>query len=289
MDSFRLPEATRLAHVTLRTSDHEKALAFYRGVLGFNVERQAGPNVYVSATGRGSALLVLAEDRSATPRPARTTGLFHLAIRYPSRRDLAQAILRLARNDYLIEGASNHIVSEAIYLRDPDRNGVELYADHPRSRWVWHDDQVEMRTDPLDLDELLSTVKGQTEMAAPPAQTDLGHIHLQVADLAQAERFYHGFLGLTVTQRSYPGALFFSAGGYHHHIAANTWAGKASAPENSVGLISYRLEVPDNETVHHFQERAALAGYEVNAKPEAGPNLVRIRDPNGTWLEISAC
>ena len=176
-------------------------------------------------------------------------------------------MFRLAKADYPIEGASDHIVSEAIYLSDPDHNGVELYADRPRSQWTWREGQIAMATEALDLDNLLATIQGQSEPAGPPPETDIGHIHLHVADLAEAEKFYQEFLGLAVTQRSYPGALFLSAGGYHHHVAVNTWAGSAAPPPNSIGLVSYRLEVPVAEILYCLEHRAPVLGYE--AKLEA--------------------
>ena len=283
-----LPPQTQIRCVRLRTADVSRALAFYTSVLGLEITRRAGASVSLSATKQEPPLLVLTEDRTAAPRPARATGLYHFALRYPSRRALAQALLRLVRNRCPIHGASDHVVSEALYLSDPEGNGVELYADRPRSQWVWHDGQVEMATEALDLENLLAAAEGEPEASTPLRQTDIGHIHLHVADLALAERFYHNFLGLAVTQRSYPGALFFSTGGYHHHIAANTWAGKSAAPENSVGLISYRLEVPTIETLGGLRERAMRAGYETKAEPEPGQALLQIRDPNRNWLEIGA-
>ncbi len=144
-----------------------------------------------------------------------------------------------------------------------------------------------MTTEPLDLESLLAASKGQPLPPYVSPQTDVGHIHLQVADLAEAERFYHDFLGLAVTQRSYPGALFFSAGGYHHHLAVNTWCGNEPPPARSVGLISYRFEVPESEILYCLGHRAPLAGYEARAESGAkGSELLQIRDPNGHWLEV---
>ncbi len=281
-----LPPQTRISRVHLRTGALEKQLEFYSGVLGFKNRDRRGSVASLSTGGEAPPLLVLTEDAEAVPLPARATGLYHFAIRYPSRRELAMAVLRLARHNYPIEGASDHLVSEAIYLCDPDSNGVELYADRPRSEWVWRDGQIEMQTLRLDLDNLLSTAKGQPENSGPPPQTDVGHIHLHVADLAEAERFYHDLLGLAVMQRSYPGALFFAAGGYHHHVAANTWAGKTKAPENSVGLISYRLAAPGMKNVEAARDNATRAGYEAMIESESNQTLLRIRDPNGNWVEI---
>ncbi len=282
------PAATRVAQVELRTANLERALAFYEGVLGFKTVGKADASVSLSAGGQPPAILVLREDRAALPRPARATGLYHFAVRYPTRRDLARALQRLARNRYRIQGASDHIVSEAIYLADSDHNGVELYADRPRNEWAWHNGQVQMATEALDLENLLATLGDERDLLDPPSQTDLGHIHLHVTDLAQAERFYHDFLGLAVTQRSYPGALFFAADSYHHHVAVNTWAGKTTAPENSVGLVSYRLEVPSKEMLSALENRAASAGYETRSGSDAGVRLLKARDPNGNWLEITS-
>jgi len=287
MSAF-LPDETRISQVHLRTGNLERALGFYTGVLGLRVVERPGPEVTLSATGGHPVMIALTEEPGATSRPRQTIGLYHFAIRYPTRRHLAQALGRLLRHGYPIQGASDHLVSEAIYLSDPDDNGIELYVDRPRSRWVWHNGQIEMATEPLDLDKLLATSQGQSPPSPHvPPKTDLGHIHLHVADLAAAERFYHEFLGLAVTQRSYPGALFFSAGGYHHHVAVNTWAGELSAPPNSTGLISCRLEVPVAEILYCLQHRAPLAGYQARTLAgEHGSEMLQIRDPNGTWLEL---
>jgi len=283
-----LPDETRISQVHLRTGNLERALGFYTNVLGLRVVEKVGPEASLSATGGQPAMIALSEDRRATPRPQQSIGLYHFAIRYPARRHLAQALERLLQQGYPIQGASDHLVSEAIYLSDPDHNGVEPYVDRPRPCWVWHDGQIEMATEPLDLDKLLATNPGPSRPPMQvPLKTDLGHIHLHVADLAAAERFYHEFLGLAVTQRSYPGALFLSAGGYHHHVAVNTWAGELSAPPNSTGLISYRLEVPVAEILYCLQHRAPLAGYLARTLAvENGSEMLQIRDPNGTWLEL---
>ncbi len=286
MSAF-LPDETRISQVHLRTGNLERALGFYTSVLGLRILQRLGPQATLSAAESHQAMIALSEESGAAPSPRQSIGLYHFAIRYPTRRYLAQALERLLQHGYPIQGASDHLVSEAIYLSDPDDNGIELYVDRPRSRWVWHDGQIEMATEPLDLDKLLATNQDQSAPPHVSPKTGLGHIHLHVSDLAAAERFYREFLGLAVTQRSYPGALFFSAGGYHHHVAVNTWAGELSAPPNSTGLISYRLEVPVAEVLYCLQHRAPLAGYQ--ARTLAGENdseMLQIRDPNGTWLEL---
>ena len=289
MSAF-LPDETHISQIRLRTGDLERALGFYTGALGLRIVERIGGQVGISATGNSPAMIVLREERHATPRPPKATGLYHLAIRYPTRRDLAHALERLVRGNHPIQGASDHSVSEAIYLSDADDNGVELYADRPRSQWVWREGQIAMTTEPLDIDNLLASTEGRPALPHVPPQTDLGHIHLHVADLAVAERFYHEFLGLAVTQRSYPGALFLSAGGYHHHVAVNTWAGDQPPPGKSVGLISYRLEVPEAEILYCLRNRAPLAGYDARTElGETGSELLQIRDLNGHWLEVQHC
>lgn len=289
MKAIGLPDETRISRVQLRTAGLQRSLEFYHGILGFALVNKTNTEAALSVAANAPALLVLSEDRNAPPHPMRATGLYHVAFRYPSRKNLAQAFLRLGHHKYPIEGASDHIVSEALYLSDPEGNGVELYADRPRTQWVWRDGQISMSTEALDLENLLSTVDSGSPLAPMPPQMDIGHIHLHVANLEAAERFYHEFLGLSVTQRGYPGALFLSAGGYHHHIAVNTWAGGAAAPKDGAGLISYRLEVPIKEILYCLQNRAPLNGYEARGiKGDNGQDLVQIRDPNGNWLEVHA-
>lgn len=289
MTTAVLPDETRVALVHLRTANLARAVPFYSEVLGLRRLEQEGPQASFAAVSMGPVLVVLSEDPAATVNPGSTNGLFHLALRYPKRGDLAQALLRLTHRNYPLEGASDHLVSEAIYLRDPDQNGVELYADRPRAQWAWREGQVVMATEALDLDDLLSSMSGKPDLSGPPPRTDLGHIHLHVADLPETERFFHDFLGLAVTQRSYPGALFFSAGGYHHHIAANTWGSKRPAPAKSVGLISYRLVVPAKEVLSGLEQRAAQLGFQATRESRAiSGGLLRIRDPNGHWLEVQS-
>ncbi|MDQ3022209.1 MAG: hypothetical protein M3R36_16800 [Bacteroidota bacterium] len=152
-----------------------------------------------------------------------TTGLFHLALRFPNRIELARVFLRLFDNKLKFQGFSDHLVSEAIYLTDPDGNGVELYADKPRELWEWKMGEVQMDTLPLDLSKITGELDDKEVWNGIHPDTDLGHIHLNVSDLFQAEKIYNDIIGFNVTNSSYPGAKFFSAGGYHHHIGTNTW------------------------------------------------------------------
>lgn len=283
-----LPDQTHLSQVHLRTAGLDRALEFYSGLLGLRASRPSESEVGLFGRREDKPLLVLSEDRKASAPPPQRLGLYHLALRYETRNGLANAFRRVRAARYPLAGTADHGVSETIYLRDPDGNGVELYADYPRSRWPRQNGLVSMVTEPLNLEQLLATEPGSRTLAESPLP-DLGHIHLQVADLRNAETFYSEFLGLAVTQRSYPGALFFAAGDYHHHIAVNVWGRKTAAPQNSVGLVSYRLEVPVAEIIYCLGNRAPLLRYEARLKPASESNpVLQIRDPNGHWLEVQA-
>ncbi|MGH7968686.1 MAG: VOC family protein, partial [Limisphaerales bacterium] len=284
-----LPDQTRISQVHLRTTRLERALEFYSGVLGLQASHEPDGHAILSAMPEKPDLLELSEDRSASPRSPQSIGLYHFALRYATRDDLAQAYRRIVKAGYPVSGASDHGVSEAIYLSDPDGNGVELYTDRPRSLWRWQNGQIAMVTTPLDLENLLATIAGKPSPTIQLPHADLGHIHLHVKDLADAERFYSEFLGLAVMQRSYAGALFFAAGGYHHYIGVNVWAGKTAPPDNSVGLVSYRLEVPVAEILYCLSHRAPVLGYETQTQlQEEGNPILQLRDPNGNWLEVQA-
>ncbi|HWW00505.1 MAG TPA: VOC family protein [Candidatus Acidoferrum sp.] len=284
-----LPDQTRISQVHLRTARLERAVEFYSSVLGLKASTGPDAQAMLSAMPKKPALLVLSEDRNASPHMPQTIGLYHFALRYGTRNDLAQAYRRIVKAGYPVNGASDHGVSEAIYLGDPDGTGVELYVDRPRSQWRWQNGQIAMVTTPLDLDNFLATIPSKTARTDSPPQIDLGHIHLHVANLTAAERFYSEFLGLGVTQRSYPGALFFAAGSYHHHIGANVWAGQGVPPVNSVGLVSYRLEVPVSEILYCLSHRAPLLGYEAEMQlKEQGNRILQVRDPNGHLVEVQA-
>jgi len=179
-----LPEQTRISQVHLRTARLEGALVFYTEVLGLRLLHRPGSHATLSATEAGPGLLVLTKDLNAPPCPPRSTGLYHFAIRYPSRQDLAHAYHRLVKSEYPVAGASDHGVSEALYLSDPDGNGVELYADRPRSQWNWRDGQVAMTTEPLDFDSLLASTEGQPTPSNVPPQTDLGHMQVNMAEVS---------------------------------------------------------------------------------------------------------
>jgi catechol 2,3-dioxygenase len=206
----------------------------------------------------------------------------------PSRRELALALMRLADARWPLDGASDHVVSEALYLSDPDGNGIEIYRDRPRDQWQVRDGRLQMATLPLDLRHLAGELAGgDPHSPSLPAGTRMGHVHLQVSELEQTEAFYHGVLGFDVTVRSYPGALFVSAGGYHHHIGCNTWhsAGSGPALPGAVGLRAYEVALPDTAALQTVLARIEAAGLVTEADGQTGGQIVR--DPSGNAVLLT--
>jgi catechol 2,3-dioxygenase len=271
---------TTIGTVRLTVSDLDRSRSFYEQVLGL-VQTDEG---MLGAPG-DPPLLHLHGDPAAPPLDRRATGLYHFAILVPSRADLAQSLQRIAAARWPLSGASDHLVSEALYLSDPDGNGIEIYRDRPREEWPQRDGQLQMATIPLDLDELLPDAPGDLP-ATFPAGTRMGHVHLQVSDLGDAERFYSGALGFEVMVRGYPGALFVSAGGYHHHLGLNTWhsAGASPPAPGSIGLESFAVRLPDGDALARTLARADGAG--IDSEPADGGALMR--DPSGNNVLLTA-
>jgi catechol 2,3-dioxygenase len=274
---------TSIGPVTLTVRDLERARAFYERVLGLQ-ELDAGGKWALLGVPDGP-LVGLVEDRAAPPRPPRSTGLFHLAILVPDRAELARSLQRTIVARWPLQGASDHLVSEALYLGDPEGNGIEVYRDRPRDEWRRDGDELRMATLPLDLDDVLVELGSGREPPGPlPPDTRMGHVHLNVADLAAGEAFYAGLLGLDVTARGYPGALFLSAGGYHHHLGLNTWRGPGAPPPppGALGLRHYDLLVPDAGALEDAVERLREGG----AGVEAADDAFTARDPSGNPLRL---
>ncbi len=274
---------TDLGHVHLTVANLERSLVFYEQVLGFRVHRREQGSVYLG-TG-GEDLLVLAESTGAKPRPRNTTGLYHFAILLPDRPSLARSLRRLVDKDYPLWGASDHLVSEALYLDDPDGNGIEIYRDRPRSEWRWREGMVEMDTRRLDLGGLLREPGSERPWGGLPTDTSIGHMHLHVRDLDEAERFYHGTLGFDVMTRYGDQALFVSAGGYHHHIGLNTWAGVGAAPppDGSAGLRYFTVHLPEDSELERVVRRLREDGMTF----EERPGSVFLRDPSDNGISIT--
>jgi len=234
-----LPHDAHIGQVSLTVRDLERSLSFYREVLGFV---ELGPGRLGPAGGR--VLIELHERKDAIVKPRRSAGLFHFAILVPSRAALGRSLRRLAETRWPMSGAADHLVSEALYLNDPDGLGIEIYRDRPRDTWRMANGELAMATDPLDLEAIHDEPGAETPWNGLEAGTIMGHVHLHVPHIDTAEAFYCGRIGFDPIVRRYPGALFVSAGGYHHHLGLNTWAGIGAPPppENSAGLRSFTIE-----------------------------------------------
>ena len=276
-----LPADTRLGAIRLRAGDIGLLRDFYERVIGL---RAIASEDGVTALGAGDASLVeLVSDPDAPPRPPRTTGLFHLALLVPARADLTRALRRVFENGWHLSGASDHLVSEALYLSDPEGNGIELYRDRPREEWPREGDEIAMATLPLDLEDLLADPGAGDDAPAMPAGTVLGHVHLQVKDLDSAAAFWVDALGLDVTASLYPGALFVSAGGYHHHVGLNTWAGEGAPrpPDGATGLVHFELVLPDAGAVDAVATRVGRV-----AELERVDAGILAEDPSGNRVLV---
>lgn len=282
-EGYRLPAETRPGRVRLQVAELDRSVEYYESVLGLRAIGRDGGYAAMGVPGASSALVELHESRGATPVPRRgRLGLYHFAVLLPDRLALARFAAHLVRMG-LRPGASDHRVSEALYLNDPDGLGVEVYADRPRSAWRQSDRELVMSTDPLDLAALMQVAEGEAWTGAPRG-TKIGHVHLHVGDLARAEAFYHQGLGLDKVVWSYPGALFLSAGGYHHHLGVNTWAAGATRPgANDARLLEWELVLPFERDVEAALDHLEGQGQSVE---ERGRGEGRVLDPWGTPLRL---
>jgi catechol 2,3-dioxygenase len=271
--------------VSLTVSDLARSREFYADALGLAPQELQDGDLAFGVPG-DPALIRLRGDASAAPLSRRATGLYHLAILFPSRPDLAHALVRLAQARWPLDGVADHLVSEALYLSDPDGNGIELYRDRPRDQWRYDGGELQMATLALDLRDLAGELSGaEPAQPAAPEGTVIGHVHLQVADILETEAFYHRVLGFDVTTRGYPGALFVSAGGYHHHLGLNTWHSAGSGPpaRGSVGLRSYEIVLPDQAELDRVLARIDAAGLQTEA---AGRGITAVGDAAGNVVHL---
>ena len=274
---------TRIGAVHLTISDLRRSVRFYETRLGFAVHRRDERTAWLGAG--GSDLLILSQCETA-PRVRGTTGLYHFAILVPSRADLAHALRRLVATGTIMQGAADHGVSEALYLADEDGIGIEIYRDRPREAWPVVDGQLRMGADPMDLEALLEGAGRATSADGLPSGTVIGHVHLHVSRLDAAHAFYVDRLGFELMQRYGPSALFVAAGGYHHHIGLNTWAGVGAPPPppGAIGLKHVALQLPDLAARDALADRLRAMG-EALEPVEHG---FLIRDPAGIALLLTA-
>ncbi len=282
---FRLPDAAHPGRVRLQVSDLSRSLAYYTDTIGLRLLDHQGADAVLAAHGDDTPLVELHERRGATPVPRRgRVGLYHFAILLPDRPALGRFFAHLGAIDARA-GSADHLVSEALYLQDPDNLGIEVYADRPRETWRRIGRQLMMATDPLDAPGLLEEAAGE-EWAGMPAGTSMGHVHLHVGDIAQASAFYSSALGFDRMVWEYPGALFLGAGGYHHHLGTNTWAGAgAAAPSaDEAQLLEWSIDLPARADVDAAAESLARGGFAAERDDVAGALVTR--DPWGTRVRL---
>lgn len=284
---MKIPDNTKIQSIELRVKDLNSSLQFYSDLIGFKVIRRNNINALLSADGKDPYLIKLTEDKTALVRIKGTTGLYHIAFLFPDRKELAKVFLRLFRKKVKFQGFSDHLVSEAIYLADPDGNGIELYTDKPRDTWIWRNGEVLMDSLPLDLSLITGDYNDNEEWRGIHPDTFIGHIHLNVSDLRKAEEFYNDLLGMNISNYSYPGAMFFSAGGYHHHIAVNTWINnkKLSANDKSLGLISFSVKLNSDDYLNYLKEKISGTEYNIIAENE---NELMVKNSDGALINIIA-
>ncbi|HEY2373682.1 MAG TPA: VOC family protein [Gaiellaceae bacterium] len=275
--------ATHMGHVELSVGDLDRTLEYWQGVVGLRVlERENG----TASLGTDTELVRVVEEPGARPVEGHT-GLYHVALLVPDRPSLARWLAHAARDGVRLEGLSDHFVSEALYLRDPDRHGIEIYADRPRDVWVGKVKEV-MTTAPVDVENLLGELDDPATEPFDGLQdgTVVGHTHLRVADIPATVEFYREVLGMDVTAQVGPAAAFLSAGGYHHHVGANTWESRGAGPagEGYATLRHAAIVLPDAQERDRVAARVADAGQE----PETRDDGVLIRDPSQNALLLTA-
>lgn len=273
---------TTIGEVALTVADLERSLAFYRQNIGLQLQQRQSDTAVL---GVGETDLLRLVERPGAPRQPRTTGLYHFALRVPSRVELARTLQHLATTQTPLQGFSDHSVSEAIYLADPEGNGIEIYRDREREEWPFVNGRLQMDTKPLDIDDLMASLNGERQaFAGLHRDTVMGHIHLHVNRLEQAESFYADGLGFGRMMRYGPSAAFVSAGGYHHHIGMNTWAGvNIPAPaKDTQGLRWYTIQLPTAAAL-----TAVLAQLDEKAITyERQEEAIILRDPAGNGIRI---
>jgi catechol 2,3-dioxygenase len=281
---YRLPDAAHVGRVKLQVSDLARSLDYYQRVIGLHAKDSSATHAILGPHDDSRVLVELHERKGARTVPRRgLLGLFHFAILLPDRPSLGRFLGNLAELGEQ-PGMSDHLVSEAIYLQDPDNLGIEVYADRPREQWRRTNGQLEMATNPLDVRSVLAAGEGASWTGAP-AGTTMGHMHLHVGDIDGAASFYHAALGLDKIVWNYPGALFMSAGGYHHHLGTNTWArGAPSASDEDAKLLEWEMLVPSSADVDAAAESVTRAKHAVAREG----NDALLVDPWGTRLRLRA-
>ncbi len=269
-----------LVHLVVSDLDH--SLDFYTDLLGFSVLEKKGGVATLTADGK-KTLIILEQKKDAIPKRTRTTGLYHFAILVPTRENLGTSLKWLVEKEYPLQGGSDHLFSEALYLADPDGNGIEIYADRPAEQWTWVDGELPFVSDPLDMEGLLKEADGKA-WDGLPAETVMGHIHLHVNDLQEAKRFYADGLGFEITVPFRHQALFVASGGYHHHVGLNTWNGTGAQRQHAdeVGMKWYTINFPSGLELQDTIGRLTSLGFTVEKENED----YWTEDPSGNRINL---
>ena len=279
---FRLPDASVLGPVHLLVSNLARSLEFYQRVIGMRADQIGDDRALLTAHGDTRPLVMLRTRPGVTRARRGAFGLYHFAILLPDRPALGRFAAHLAAQNIRV-GMADHLVSEALYLSDPDELGIEVYADRPRETWQYRDGELAMTTDHLDINDVIAASRGTTWNGVPKG-TAIGHVHLHVGDLRAADAFYHRALGFDKTVWSYPGALFLSAGGYHHHLGTNVWSAEPASRADEARLIEWELVVPSPEDAAAAARSLHAAGFNIE---ETGDGITAA-DPWGTRLRVRA-
>ncbi|MFN3982274.1 MAG: VOC family protein [Caldilinea sp.] len=283
MNTVKMDPAMRCGAVRLVVRDLDRSLRYYQGRIGLRLLRNEDRTAALGAN--ESELLTLVEQPDALPVQRGRTGLYHFALLTPDRVALSRVLNHLIATQTPIDGASDHGVSEALYLSDPDGHGIEIYRDRPQREWPFVKGSLGMTTDPLDVRGLAAADRTRTPWEGIDPRTMMGHIHLHVANLAAAERFYVDLLGLDLMQRFGGQAAFVSAGGYHHHLGLNTWAGIGAPPppKSAARLLDFQLIVPDSTILMRIIEQLQFFGIEANTTADGWSVL----DPSGNRILLN--
>ena len=278
--------ATRIGLLSLNVTDLARSIDFYTNAMGFALLDQTADNATLGVG--NTPLLVLTGNPGGQPWPGRATGLYHFAILLPTRADLGRWLRHWLESGHELPGQGDHLVSEALYLSDPDGNGIEIYRDRPRSEWTVTNGRVAMATDPVDLRGVIEAGdQANLPWTALPEGTTIGHMHLQVRDIPETRAFYEGVLGFDV-MADMPSALFLSAGGYHHHLGANIWhsRGASPAPVGYAGLRYYNVIMPSQPALDEVTARLDAAGIAYGAAPDG----IVVSDPsqNRIYFHVGA-
>lgn len=279
--AFHKHPAVFANYLHVKVKNLERSLSFYEKILGFIVIKRDQKMVQMSANGT-HLLFTIEQLEKALPLDPRNTGLFHVAFLLPERKDLANVLRHLVQSGYPLQGASDHLVSEALYLADPDGNGIEIYSDRDPSTWNWNNREVDMATLPLQAENLL-TEADQTGWKGMPPKTIIGHIHLQVSELEKVAQFYTKGLGFDIVSQFGRQALFLSTAGYHHHIGLNTWnsAGGSVPDDQQIGMKNYSLSVPAEN-----RDKIAVRLRDLGFAVESDEGHYVAQDPSGNWVRF---